>query len=284
MQRKTAVIAGVGGVVVTTTLAALLLGGDPAPETLAPSVAGPPPGAGPAPVPPLEPPQVSPDVPSAPPTDAAPSPGPAPAAPPAAPTSSGAALVEQVRAIVRRGEAAGDAAAEQAAARDLSRVLADLAARGEAALPDARLLTAPGEPAGVQEVGVRVLAGIGSAPALEALADLARGQAPGPARLQALRALRASPLAFARGALLDVALDRGADLEVRSYALDLMRDLVGAEATLHDVAADAQEPPALRAVALDALLALEPARGRAALAELEGDEALRPWLEALRSR
>lgn len=280
MSRRAAVAIGVLGVILVTGLIALVLGREPAldPVSPPPSVADAPPTA---PPPATEPVSVTPS----PSPTRSPITGPEAAPPPVAtPTATGVALVEQVREVVRRGEGAADAAAEQAAARDLSRVLADLEARGEAALPDARLLIARDAPPGVQEVGARVLARIGTVPALEALAELARGGAAGPARLQALRALRASTLPFARGALLDVALDRGADVEVRAYALDLMRDVAGAESTLHDIAADREEAPQVRAVALDALLALDPARGRAVLAEVGADEALRPYLEALRQR
>lgn len=278
-RRAAAILAGAAAVTLVTVLGALLLAGDPPappPATMPSSPSTSPPSSPPStttPAAPLRPPE-SPVEPAA--------PGPPDRA--RAPTARGAALVAQVRAIVARGEGAVDDPAEQAAAADLAQVLADLEGRGEAALEDARALLDAAAPPGVQEVGARTLARIGSQAALEALTDLARGGAAEAVRLQALRALRASPLPFARGALVDVARDARAGVEVRSYALDLMRDLDGAEGILLDVATDAADDPRVRAAALDALLALDPARGREALRGLEGAPAVRAALEALQGR
>lgn len=272
-KRTIAGLVGAAAVALITVAAVVLLGGDPPVAGLdVPPVVAPPPDPTTTPSPPrvvVEPPRVE----------------PVPTAAPATETASGDALVAQVAAIVARGERARDAAQEGLAAGDLARVLADLAARGESATDDARRLVDPSCASGVQEVGARVLAQLGTTGALETLADLARrGAAPASARLQALRRLRASEFPFARGALIDVARDRSTDAEVRAYALDLMRDLPGAESILDGVARDADDEARVRAVALDALLTLEPARGREALAAVGGEEALKPLLEALRDR
>jgi hypothetical protein len=200
------------------------------------------------------------------------------------PTGGGQALVTQVGEIVRQGERAQDEQEEARAASALDAVIADTLARGEEALPDVLRLADPALPPGVQEVGVRLLGRLGTTPALEALAAIARGQAAVPVKLLALRGLRGSSLPFARGALVDVAQDLKADLEVRAYALDLMRDLEGAESILYDVALDASDDPMVRRTALDALLDLSPARGREARAEVERDPKMAEVLGDLRDR
>lgn len=270
-------LVGAAAVALIVIAAVVLLGGDPPPR----ADVAPPPERSTTATPPARPPEGPPRVVVDPPRVEASE----PSAPVQAATQTGDALVAQVSAIVARGERARDGVEETAAARELGRVLADLAARGDAATADARRLVEPTCPSGVQEVGARVLAQLGTPGALEALADLSRrDDAPAAARLQALRRLRVAEFPFARGALIDVAKDRQTDAEVRAYALDLMRDLVGAESILDDVARDGADEPRVRAVALDALLTLEPARGREALAAVGGEEGMRPFLEALRGR
>lgn len=278
MTRNLALGLGAAGVVVVTVAAVLLLGGDPpAPPPPIPGKTteaprGPPPGTEPAVT----------ELPPSTNTSTGTSTSTATSERP--PTGTGAALLAQVREIVARGERAADDAGERAAAGDLAKVLADLAARGDAAVDDARALLEPSAPPGVQEVGARVLGSIGTQRALEALSAFACTRGPVPPRLQALRGLKASSLPFARGALLDVALDANADPETRAYALDLMRDVVGAEEALYQLATKTTELPEVRAAALDALLTLEPARGREALKEVGGDPELAPYLEGLRDR
>lgn len=184
----------------------------------------------------------------------------------------------RIAKLLERAAASDDKAAANA---ELDLALDELAASD--GLANARALLDPQQPAGVQEVGVRLLAELdGEQAALEQTRAVSDPKLAAQARLLLVYALEGREDDAARGALWTLAENREDDNELRAFALSVV---AGPDATarLLKLVQAADDDPLVRAHAFLALGDLDAEAAAAEREALTADPAAAKALEGLES-